>query len=143
MKKSIPVGIIIISIIYFISAIAGAIFATIAFIQPDLLLNLPGFNIPLDSSMFLTIKISLIFFAILSSILGLFLLKQKNWARYGIIIISLIMVIGGILSIIEKNYLSSINLIFNLLIVLYLLLSKKVRLSFKNSKKNIKIDDED
>lgn len=131
-------GIIAISVIYFLTSITSLIIGGLAIFDPSIFTSIPGFNIDLNSGIFTSFKIFMILFSIISFILAYFLLKKNNWARIAIIGISILMIIGGIISIIEGSYLSIANLLFNLLIVLYLIMNKKVKESFTKTIKKEK-----
>jgi glucan phosphoethanolaminetransferase (alkaline phosphatase superfamily) len=128
-----PIGVILIAVFYFLASILYLATAIIAFFYKNLLTQLPNFNIPeafVDQAI-LTLGILFLVLSLLSLIIAIALLKRKNWARVFVIIFSFILIIGGVFSLIEGNYISSINLLINLIIAAYLLFSKKVKRYFK------------
>ncbi len=131
MKNKIPLGIWIISVIYYLSVILSLIIAGIFFLKPNLLTILPGFNLVLAPSIIYSIGSFMILFSILAIILATGLLKGKNWARTILIVVSSINLIGGIISITTKDYLSGLNAFFNSLVLIYILFNKKVKKHFE------------
>jgi hypothetical protein len=127
-----PIGLLIIIIIYFLASFLYLAIALVAFFKPDILLNFPGFtqiskNLPNISTI---IGIVMLIISLISLIIAIGLLKLQNWARISLLIFLLVMIIGNILSLIAKDYISAINLFFNLAIFSYLFFSKRIRIAF-------------
>jgi hypothetical protein len=141
-KKSsgkIPIGVIIIMIIYFLATLLYFAMAMVAFFKKDILSNLPGFTsvsaaIP---GVNIYMGVLLIVLALFSLIIAIGLLRLQNWARIFLLIFCLFNIVGDLISILGKDYVSIINLLFNLAIFLYLILSKKVRIAFNSQGFNL------
>ncbi|MBD3253415.1 hypothetical protein GF386_06790 [Candidatus Pacearchaeota archaeon] len=125
-KNRIPIGIKIISAIYFLTSLTSLIISGIAFFKKDLFLSIPPFNNkpPLVPGAFIYLGILMIIIAVLSFLIAFYLLKSKQWAIIAVAVISLINIIGGVLSIIEGSYLSIINLLANTTILGYIIIYK-------------------
>ena len=132
MRKSLPLGLRIISIIYYIATVFSLIIAILAFTAPGIIKNVPGFgaNIAANPLAFVILGIIFIILSGLSFFIAQGIQRIDNKARMALLVLCAINVIGGIISIIEGSYLSSINLAFNLAIGLYITLNKKVRREF-------------
>lgn len=134
-QKGSLLGIKIISIIYYLATLFSLIIATIAFFKPKIIKDIPPFGGQLPSE---TIIISLGVFFIVLSFFSFFVAKglqnRNNKAKISLIAFCMINIIGGIISIIEKSYLSVINFVFNFAIIYYLLFNKKVKKQFSNKK---------
>jgi hypothetical protein len=130
-RRKIPLGVKLISILYFLAGISSILIAILSFTYPNLFNNIPDFNLgSFGPQVMIMFGIVMLILSVISFIVAVGLLKRKNWARITVIVISIINILGGILSIIEGSWISSINLIVNLVIVLYLTISKKVRIAF-------------
>jgi hypothetical protein len=131
-RKSLPLGLRIISIIYYITAILSILIALLAFLSPGIIKNVPGFgtNIAANPLAFIILGIIFLILSPISFFIAYGIQRVNNKARIALLVLCAINVIGGIISIIEGSYLSSINLVFNLLIGLYITLNKKVRREF-------------
>lgn len=129
-----PLGITLLSIIYFLAIPLSLIIAGIVFMAPTVLQNIPEFNIPLDSIVLYSLGVFLILFAILCFFLARGLWKGKKRARNILIIISTINVLGSLISVIlRKAQFSYIGIVFNILVILYITINKKVKQFFKTT----------
>jgi len=131
----IPLGVKIISIIYYLSAILYLVIAIISLFFKDLIFKIPDFSQITNSYASIILGVIFILLTIFSATVATGLWKQKNWARIALIIFCSLNITGGIFSLIKGGYLSSINLIFNLIIASYLIFSKKIKGFFKPMKK--------
>jgi len=135
-KKESLVGIKVISIIYYLATIFSLAIALIAFFKPDFIKDAPTFGGQLPSEyVIISLGIFFVFLTFFSFFVAIGLQNKSNKARISLIVFSTINVIGGIISIAEGSYLSSINLIFNMGIIYYLLFNKKVKEQFSNQRK--------
>jgi hypothetical protein len=127
-----PIGIYIISIIYLLGSIPTTILAIVLFINPGIINQIPPFNQSQTtySGVLTVFSVLMLILALLFIIASIGLLKRKNWARIGIVSFNLINIIGGVWSVLEKNYLSIINIVFNSIVLLYLIFSRKVKKEF-------------
>ncbi|MEM0465757.1 MAG: hypothetical protein QXW97_03600 [Candidatus Pacearchaeota archaeon] len=144
--KNVPIGVEIISVLYFISAaflvILGIIFMIGAgftgFFSAYLSKILPLLALfgVLGTILFIVTGIIFIGIGVLSFFIGLGLWKAKKWARIVAIIFACLGVLSAILGIISSNMstsiivMNSVSLIINGLIGGYLLFSKKVKEAF-------------
>jgi len=146
--SSVPVGVKIIAVLYYIIAVIFAIFGIllliVAIFGKTFIENIPipgltesagpGFSIAL--LLIVGVGILLIAFGVLSFFVGKSLWKAKKWARIAAIILAALGVIVVILSLIPggriKMNISSliINLVIQGFIIGYLLFSKKVKETF-------------
>jgi uncharacterized membrane protein len=143
-KNRLPIGIYIISIIYLLGAIPSFILAVITIINPELIKKIPPFDQSNISypEIFTIFSIILVVLAVLFIVVSIGLFKRKNWARISLAVFNLLNIIGGIFSILEKNYLSLINIFFNSIVLFYLIFSKKVKKVFsQQDSKNEKSHD--
>lgn len=131
-KDRLPIGIYIIAIIYLLGAIPTTTLAVMLFLSPKIINQIPPFNKSPEAyaGVLNTFGILMLILALLFLIASIGLLKRKNWARIGIASFNLINIIGGILSILDKDYLSLINIVFNFIVLIYLVFSKKVKKVF-------------
>jgi hypothetical protein len=132
-KNKLPLGIIIISIIYYLAAVLYLSVAILAFLKPDIIKEVPNFNSinpAILPKAFFSLGIIFIFLSVFAIIVATGLLKRWNFSRIALIVFCIFNIAGGILSLTEGNYLSTINLVFNLIIAVYLIFSKKVRVAF-------------
>lgn len=130
--KKRPLGIIILIVFYSLGVIFFVLAGLIAVLKPDLLSNIPNFNLEkFGKNIFYEFAGLMIIFAIIFLAIVYGFIKLKNWARFLAVIISAIFVIGGIFSILEKNLISIINLVVNLIILVYLIFMPSVKRAFK------------
>jgi len=135
-KKESLVGIKIISIIYYLATIFSLTIALIAFFKPDFIKDAPTFGGQLPSEYILiSLGIFFVFLTFFSFFVAIGLQNKNNKARISLIVFCAINAIGGVISIAEGSYLSSINLLFNLGIIYYLVFNKKVKAQFSNQRK--------
>ncbi len=133
-KEKKPVGIWIISVFYFIAVVLYFLTGLISLFYKELLYNIPKLKeLSLANGVFIFFGLFMFGLAILSFFIARGILKRQNWARTTVIVISIINIVGGILSIAEGSYISSINLLANLVIGIYLIFSEKVKKFFKNA----------
>jgi len=116
MSKTIPAGVKVISILLIFSGLINAFFLILA-----LALN--------PVAVFISILVNL--FVV---IVGIFLWLGENWARIAAIVLSTITVINCIAYLFIGNFFAVINLIINLIILIYLSFSKDVREAFLSQK---------
>jgi hypothetical protein len=141
MKKGVPTGIIVISVLLFLSALESIVLGIFMF----------GFNFfeggtistLLSDFELLSTAIFPILFGIIFIIIGIGLLKQKKWARISAIIISILGILGGLIVLILFPARLNIPLITFLLspiawefylgiivfiiVLIYLIMNKKVK----------------
>lgn len=126
-----PLGIKLISIIYFACAIFLLVFSIMLFVKFDFLRDMPDLFPFLQAlSSGLSIGITLIVISLLFLVVGIGLLRKKNWARIASLVLTLIGLAGSIMNVISQRWLSLINLVVYLLIGYYLIYNKKVRENF-------------
>jgi hypothetical protein len=128
-KRKSPLGVKIISVFYYIASFFYLLTAFIAFFKNDIFTNLPGFNQSINNfpQAFTAFGTALLLLAVLSWGIAKDIKKLKKWALIAALALSLLWIIGGFLSIMEKSYISIINLAVNLLIFGYIILNKKTR----------------
>jgi len=130
MGKKLPLGINIISILILISGILTfliGVFFTIGYFAINTVKEVLPEILTVMSPILLVLGIVLILFGIFRFILFSALRKGRNWARWFIIIVESLTILGGIMSIISGNYAISISVIISGVIVGYLIFSKKVK----------------
>lgn len=131
MPRKIPLGVNIISIFIIITSILGII-ASLSLIALGIA---SGFG--LVAPLLLIIGIGLLLIALVKLVIAFKLRKGKNWARIVIIIIGILAIVLNIINLFGEEITTftmitfSINILFDTIIVLYLLLSKKVRRFFR------------
>ncbi len=131
MEKS-PLGIKILSGFSFVAVVLYLVVAGIAFFGKDILSKIPNFGIEQSASgFFIFMGLIMVVLALIFLFIAFGLIKGMQSARVTLITISGIFIIGGVFSLVEENYISIINLVFNLTILLYLLLNKKVKRFFR------------
>ncbi len=127
--KQVPVGVKIISILYYIGAAMSVIFA---------ILLLVGVGTFLANLSILAIFSGLLYFtgilflgmAVLDFFIARGLWRAQKWARIIVIVFAILAVLGGIVSLIGGNFSSIITLVISGLIGGYLLFSKSVKQVF-------------
>ncbi len=127
MKSRVPVLIKILAILYFIIAMIGIATGIVLLAGfENLLENFPGFDLIGD---FLIVGgIGFLVIGLICFIIGLGLLRRKNWARILAIIVSALILIFTIFFIGTIG--SIISIAVNGLIVLYLIFSRRVKRAF-------------
>ena len=131
-KRKAPLGIKIISIIYYIASFLYLAIAIVAFFKQDIISELSKLELlpVMNSDTIIIFGIFFLLLSILSFFIARGLLKFQMWARIALLGICALNIVGGIFSILEGNYLSAINLLFNLIIACYLIFSRKVKEAF-------------
>jgi len=133
LQKDSLIWIKIISIIYYIATVFSLAIAVVSFTAPKIIEKIPGFPsaIAASSSAFIALGIVFIILAGISFFIAYGLQGKNNGARITLAAFCTLNVIGGIISVIEGSYLSSINLAFNLLVGGYLMFNNRVKIAFK------------
>lgn len=136
MTKEIPVGVKVISILYYVTAalaVLGAIllFVGSAFIS-SLFQNIPILSIigAVGSGLFIFIGIVALIYGALDFFIGRGLWNTKSWARILVIIFSCIGVLMGLVSI-ASGFFAIVQLAISGVIGGYLIFSKEVKKAFK------------
>ncbi len=132
--KEVPVGVKIISVLYYIWAVLFAILG-ILFIVGAGFIGTIAQSIPLlalfGAGLFIVLAIILILFAILFFFIGRGLWKARQWSRILVIIFSILGILSAIMGMIQGKIVSNIfGLIISALIGGYLLFSKSVKEAF-------------
>lgn len=127
-KKEAPLGIKIISILYYIGAVFAVISGIIVIAGGSFLSNLFGIVL---TSLSILIAIFAFGFAVLGFFIGKGLWKGQSWARIVAIIFAILGVIGGLSSITVNIIQGTIYLIVDGLIGGYLLFAKEAKAHFK------------
>ena len=133
-QQSVPIGVRIISILYYIGTgalvIAGLFFLFGAGLMGSIAEQIPLIA-TLGAGLFIVAGILLIGFAVLSFFVARGLWKVRPWARIVVIIFSILGVLGAITGMIQGNILNNtFNLVINGVIGGYLLFSKSVKQIF-------------
>jgi len=132
--KKKPLGLKIIIIIYLFASILYLVIGILSITSQNLISQIPDFNttaLP-NGQVFLIISILFIILSIFVFFIVLGLLKNQQWSRISLIVINILNIIGGIISLTNGDFLSLINLTFNLVIAIYLIFNKKVKKIYKN-----------
>lgn len=133
--SGVPVGAKIISVLYYIGAVASVIVGILLLVGAGFIgsyvedLSVPGVAM-LGTAMFIVGGIILIALAVLEFFVGRGLWKGRNWARIVAIVLAILGIISAILSIIQASYGSIVSLIIHAIIGGYLLFSKNVKSAF-------------
>ncbi|GEM_PF-5451400 len=116
-KKPNSLGIKIIGGICFFAAIVYFLTGIILLYNKDLLSPLPNFNFTAGfEGVYYVISAVVFIFAVIYAIIGYGLLKRKRSAALALIIICLLNVLASLVSVIQGNFVSLLNLSFNLII---------------------------
>ena len=134
MAGNVPVGVKIISVLYYIGAVVlillGILLIVGAGFIGTILQSIPLLG-ALGAGLFIVIAIILIVFAVLSFFLGRGLWKAQKWARIVVIVFSVLGVLFALLAIVQGQILNNLlSLIINAVIGGYLLFSKDVKAAF-------------
>jgi len=134
MAGNVPVGVKIISVLYYIGAVVlillGILLIVGAGFIGTILQSIPLLG-ALGAGLFIVIGIILIVFAVLSFFLGRGLWKAQKWARIVVIVFSVLGVLFALLAIVQGQILNNLlSLIINAVIGGYLLFSKDVKAAF-------------
>jgi hypothetical protein len=130
--KQIPTGVKIISVLYYIGAVASILFGILMIVGAGTLGALIE-SIPfaaLFGGLFVVFGIVLIGLAVLSFFIGRGLWKGQKWARIIAIIFAILGVIGAIFSLVGGQWSAIVSLIIQGLIGYYLLFVKSVKQAF-------------
>ena len=141
-EKKAPIGVKILSILYFVGAFASLVLAILLIIAGALggttlfraAGNIPGYDLIAG---FLTVfaivaGVIILVLGVLEFFIGRGLWKGRNWARIVAIIFSVLGILGSINSFLTEQYTSGgAILAVNLLIFTYLIFSRKVKGFFK------------
>lgn len=135
MVRNIPIGVKIISVLYYIGAAAFLILGIVCLFGAGaigtLLQSIPLLG-ALGAGFFIVLGVIFIAIAVLAFFIGLGLWKGQKWAWIAAIVIAILGALSAIISIIQGNILNNIiSLIINLVIGGYLLFSKDVKAAFK------------
>ncbi len=126
-NKEAPVGVKIISILYYIGAGLSVIGAILLFVGGSLFAGLlPG----VLGGLLAVMGILFIGFAVLGFFIGRGLWRVQNWARIVAIIFAILGVLGAIYSIISGQFTAIVSLVIHGVIGGYLLFSEEVKQVF-------------
>lgn len=130
--KDVPVGVKIISVLYYIGAAFAVIFGVLFLFGAGFISSYFGqFLGALGTGMFIFGGLVFVGLGILNFFIGRGLWKARNWARIVAIIFAILGFISAIIILVSGEFFSSIiNLIFQGAIGGYFLFSKKVKATF-------------
>lgn len=135
MRKEIPIGVKIISILYYISAGFGVLFAIFLFAGFGFLSTLMPFLTTISAIGYILVifcAIMALAFSVLSFFVARGLSKAKNWARMTAIVFAGLGVLGGLSSFASGfNFSMVIELVIQAAIGGYLLFNKEAKAYFK------------
>ena len=142
-KKKTPLGIKIISIVYLIGAVTSIALAILFFLKNSVVTTaFPGYD-QLEPKAFIFGGVLFLLLSIFATIISVGLWKRWRWTRWTIIILHSLGILMVILDLILFNTQGQSTTIFltreiigiavNTTILLYLLLSKKVKLAFSKA----------
>lgn len=138
-KGDVPVGIKIISVLYYIGAGLSALFGLVFVIMGVIVLTGTSIETPVDATGLISsiysmlgvfgviAGIILFLFAILSFFIAKHLKKAKNWARILVLISSILGFLASFYSLLRGDFTYIINLIITGLISWYLLFEVQVK----------------
>jgi|SRR3989344_149147 len=131
---SVPTGVKIISVLYYIGAVFGLLFGILFIVGAGFIGSIAS-QIPLigalGAGLFIVGGIIMIVFGILGFFIGRGLWKGRNWARIVAIIFACLGILIAIISMIQGSIISNIfSLVINGIIGGYLLFSSKVKEAF-------------
>ena len=136
-QKNVPVGVKIISILYYIGAVFGIIFGLLLIFGAETFTSILNGVLLIDaldsglSGLFIAGGIIMIALGVLGFFIGRGLWKGRNWARIFVIILSILGVLIGVFSMVQGDVAGNIfGLAVNLIIGGYLLFSRKVKEAF-------------
>ena len=132
--KSVPAGVKVISVLYYIGSIFGLLFALLFFFGAGAISSFTD-QIPVLSAfgtgLFIIAGVITLAFSILGFFVARGLWKGKNWTRIFVIILSILGILMGIFLLTQGNIISNVsNIIINLIIGGYLLFSHSVKEAF-------------
>ena len=129
-----PIGIKILSILFYISGFVELIFGLLLFSGIKNVLNNTVSFTSLISGFITLFGVILLIFGLIIIILATGLWKGKNWARIVTLIFTILSIIGILSSILQGKFSNLISLTIEILIVYYLLFNKDVKTFFKSKK---------
>jgi len=133
MAGNVPVGVKVIAVLYYISAVLSVIMGILLMVGSAALTpyidSLGGLAGILGGAL-IVLGIIIIAFGVLAFFIGRGLWKAKKWARIVAIIIAALGVLSGIISLIQGDFGSILGLVINAIIGGYLLFSKGVKAAF-------------
>jgi len=135
--KKIPVGVQVVSILYYISAALCVLFGLLLIIGANALVSLVVDSTPelasiITGTMFIIIGILLIGIGVLLFFIGRGLWKLKPWARVLAIILAIVCIIYTVYTMIKGfAFMQIINLIIGGFIAIYLIFSNEAKKAFK------------
>ena len=132
LDKSLPGWLRAISVLYYLATAFSAALAVLSFTRSSLITKAPGFTQSIASynSAFIALGVIFIALSIFSFFVALGLQNRSNKARIALLAFCGLNILGGIVSVIGKSYLSFVNIAFNSAVFSYLLFSKKIRKEF-------------
>jgi hypothetical protein len=135
MKKEVPTGVKIISIVYYVWAVFAFLVAFVfllGFSEVIFTFPLLGLFSLLSSEFFIVISIFLFGIGAITLLVAKGLWNGQNWARIFAIVISSVKMLGTF-TLITRGFVidNVISFAINLIIIIYLASSQKVRRSFK------------
>ena len=134
--KSVPTGVKVIAVLYYISAVIGIILGLLFLVGGGMIgfiaSQIPLFGIfgMLGSALFVVVGIILIGLSILNFFIGRGLWKAQPWARIVAIIFAALGILMAIIFIVQGNIINIFTLVIELVIGGYLLFNKKAKEAF-------------
>lgn len=133
-EKSVPTGVKIIAVLYYIGAVLGIIFGLLFLVGAGMMSSIAD-KIPLlgafGAGLFIIGGIIMIGLGVLNLFIGIGLWKARSWARTVAIIFAVLGILMSIIFMIQGNIAGNIfNLVIQLIIGGYLLFSKNVKEAF-------------
>jgi len=130
-SSSIPTGVKVISVLYYISAALALIGGLALLFGSSAMSNIevPGLAL-IGAEMFIGLGIFAIAMAVLDFFIARGLWKAQKWARILVIILSALAVLGSLIQLVQGEVSNIIGLIVAAIIGGYLLFSKKVKAAF-------------
>lgn len=126
-----PLGIKVISIVFFVCAIFLIVFSIILLFSFSTLTDKTDiFPFLAGMTSGVTMALILLVITLFFIMIGVYLWKKKQWARIASLIFIIVGIVGAIINISSGRWLSIINIVLYLLIGTYLIFSKKVRAAF-------------
>jgi len=135
LNKKVPFGVKIISIVLIISALFLIVFSSLLIFSFDslstTLSNIP--QVPFSKEIVSGVGLGIIsiVLAMILIVIGIGLLRAKNFARIGASIFAGIGLLGSFINLLTQRWLSAISLVVYLGIFLYLIFNKKVKETFR------------
>ena len=134
-KQSVPVGVKIIAVLYYISVFFVLISGYILTFKPNFVIEMSPQLKALRPKLLIAFGILLLAIGILNFFVGYGLWKGKKWARTTAIVFGILGAIGAIIPLFLQNVSRGIisiilNLLINSLIAVYLLFDKKAKDAF-------------